>query len=882
MFFISGNFVNAQTYTITGTVTDSLNVSVPYVNVFLKTITTKKVVAFTSTNDTGVYSLEVEEKGDFELNFSSISYQTNKIPITINDKVSYTINAVLKEENFTLDEVIINSEKAITVKEDTIIYKASAFKKGNEENVEDLLQNIPGINVDSDGTIKVGNREIEALLIEGDNLLGKGYKLLSKNLDASTVNKVEVYDKYSENRLLKNVEQSDKVAINLKLKDNHNKLFGVLKPGYGLGFENVYDTKANLILLNKKSKHYVFADVNNVGFDSTSDLSLFDGSGDIDVLSDGLNLPKASAFIRSFQRPRELSTERSNFNNSEMISLNDVFTVNEKIKIKTNILFNWDEKEFVNENIQVFSIENIDTFTNQDANFLKGTQLLGKGTISLNYDISSDKLFEYKGDFSNNTLKSTTDLIFNNISSTERLIEDQLTTAHNAIFTKKINKTSVFQLKGDFSYSEKPQQYTTSQYAFEDFFEEDIEVSSISQGSKHSLTFLQIEGDFLKRLENKRLFKASFGSNWTQNTLDSNFQLLNDEDVIQNALSNSFQNDFKYNLFNMYAKTSYNHTIGALGINGEVEILYNNNYLKNEDIETRDNSVVINPTIGFDISINENNNFTSSVALKSKSPTLRNLTESYVLSDFNSFNRGTINSLEQLQSLTFFTNYTLGNILSPFFSNTTFYYQKEFEYFTANNQITPQFTITDRFKEEGRRFLFLKTDANIFLDFLDSNLKLKGGYTNQEYQNIVNDNVRDVGINSYEYGMELRTAFSGPINFHIGTSWTDNRITVTQTDRNIRNQSFVDVVYTPIKKVNVNLNMERYSFNSISTTNSFYFADLKTSYEVIKNKLSLTIEGKNLFDVQNYNNLFINDVGFTNSSYRLLPRYVLLKARIKL
>ncbi len=376
IFIISGNFINAQTYTITGTVTDSLNVSIPYVNVFLKNTTNNNVVAFTSTNDTGTYSLEVKEKGDFELNFSSISYQTNKTPITINDKESYTINTVLKEENFTLDEVIINSEKAITVKEDTIIYKASAFKKGNEENVEDLLQNIPGINVDGDGTIKVGNKEIEALLIEGDNLLGKGYKLLSKNLDASTVNKVEVYDKYSENRLLKNVEQSDKVAINLKLNDTQNKLFGVLKPGYGLGFENVYDTKANLILLNKKNKHYLFADVNNVGFDSTSDLSLFDGSGDIDVLSDGLNLPKASAFIRSFQRPRELASERSNFNNSEMISLNDVFTVNEKIKIKTNFLFNWDEKEFVNENIEVFSIENIDTFTNQDSNFLKGTQFL--------------------------------------------------------------------------------------------------------------------------------------------------------------------------------------------------------------------------------------------------------------------------------------------------------------------------------------------------------------------------------------------------------------------------------------------------------------------------------------------------------------------------
>ena len=234
MLLSSGNFLYAQTSVINGSVSDSLNAPIPFVNVFLKRANDNKVVAYTTSDTDGLYRLEVDKKGVFQLNFSSMAFQPTSKMLTIADESIYNIDVVLKEENFTLNEVIINSEKAITVKEDTIIYRASAFKKGNEENVEDLLKNLPGINVESDGTIKVGGKEIEKLLIEGDDLFGKGYKLLSKNLDASTVDKVEIYDKYSENRLLKGIEDSDKVAINLKLNDYSGKIFGVLKPGYGL------------------------------------------------------------------------------------------------------------------------------------------------------------------------------------------------------------------------------------------------------------------------------------------------------------------------------------------------------------------------------------------------------------------------------------------------------------------------------------------------------------------------------------------------------------------------------------------------------------------------------------------------------------------------
>lgn len=875
MFFASGNFLYAQTSTINGRISDSLNKPIPFVNVFLKKEGSAQVVAFTTTDTYGLYSLEVKAKGQFTVNFSSMSFKTTTQVITVGEKDSYEVNAILQEENFALDEVIINSEKAITVKEDTIIYKASAFKRGNEENVEDLLQNLPGIEVDNDGTITVGGKKIEKLLLDGDDLFGKGYKLLSKNLDASTIDKVEVYDKYSENRLLKGVENSEKVAINLQLNDYGTKVFGVLKPGYGLGYENTYDSKANLIGLTEKTKNYLFVDFNNIGFDSTSDLSLFEAGQDIDIAAWNARLPAAKTFIRSFQRPLELEEERSNFNNSEMVSLSDIFTLSEKVKVKSNILLNWDEKRFFDKNTEVISFEGFPDIIREDSSSLRGDQQLAKGTVTVNYNIAENRNFEYIGDLSFNDINSNTDLVFNSLPSRERLLEDRLSSSHRTTYTHKFNTSSVLQLKGNLAYSKRPQSYRTNQYVFEDFFNTSGNITNISQKSDHALTYYELKGEYFKRYK-KRLLKINVGSDFTQNSYTSQFELSGTDEITLD----DFQNALDYNLFTVYANASYSFDVGPIKLSGKLETVYKNNYLNDQNLEIRDQTIVLNPEASFNWPINKKNKLLGSVTFGNSNPRVRNIISNYALQDFNNFSRGDVSSLDQLQYLTVFSRYTLGTLLSPLYANTTFVYQNNFEYYTTASQLTPQFIITDQFRAQGQEFLKLSTEANYFLEFLSVNLKITGGYSQQEFENSVNATRRTILSRSLDYGFALKSAFSGNIEFHLGTKWTENRFTVNETSINISNQSFVDIIYTPIEKLNVSFNLERYAFNALENKNSFYFGDLKAIYTAKKNKLSFTIEGKNLFNTRNYNNLLLNDIGFTSSSYRLLPRFVLLKARI--
>lgn len=122
------------------------------------------------------------------------------------------IDIELLSKSVELEEIVINSVRPITINGDKIIFDARSFSQGNEEVVEDLLKKIPGLSVASDGTIRVGHREIEKVMINNDDIFDRGYKILTKNMPASPIDKVELLQNYSNNKHLKGIENSDKAA----------------------------------------------------------------------------------------------------------------------------------------------------------------------------------------------------------------------------------------------------------------------------------------------------------------------------------------------------------------------------------------------------------------------------------------------------------------------------------------------------------------------------------------------------------------------------------------------------------------------------------------------------------------------------------------------
>jgi hypothetical protein len=126
----------------------------------------------------------------------------------------------LKDKINVIEEIIIDVDRSIEVRGDTIIFKADAFNKKRNAVVEDLLRSIPGITVELDGTLKFQGQLITNVKIDNDDLFEGGYSVLTKNLNAEVIDKIEVLQNYSRNPLLKNIRDTQDVALNLTLKED--------------------------------------------------------------------------------------------------------------------------------------------------------------------------------------------------------------------------------------------------------------------------------------------------------------------------------------------------------------------------------------------------------------------------------------------------------------------------------------------------------------------------------------------------------------------------------------------------------------------------------------------------------------------------------------
>jgi hypothetical protein len=112
-------------------------------------------------------------------------------------------------------------EKApVTVKRDTIEFNAGSFKTNANATVEDLLKKLPGVEVETDGTVRAQGEEVQRVTVDGREFFGRDPKLATRNLPADAIDKVQVFNKKSDQAVFTGIDdgQSEK-TINLELKE---------------------------------------------------------------------------------------------------------------------------------------------------------------------------------------------------------------------------------------------------------------------------------------------------------------------------------------------------------------------------------------------------------------------------------------------------------------------------------------------------------------------------------------------------------------------------------------------------------------------------------------------------------------------------------------
>ena len=392
-----------------GVVKDSIGEPLEMANVIALDTVAKRIASYGFTDAKGVFKLDLAKNTVYNIKISYVGFKE----ISENIKTGATDmskNYTMYEDNM-LEGINIVAKMPVTVKGDTIIYNADSFKNGSERKLKDVLEKLPGVEINDAGQIEVEGKAVEKIMVDGKEFFSGDTKLATENIPSNAVDKIQVLRNYSNVSQLSGVQNNqDRVAINIKLKEGKkNFWFGDVSVGGGQSQdETLYLFQPKLFYYTPKYTINIIGDVNNLGdvVISRRDARSFGGSFQSQSPSNGTNISLGDAGIGFLNA----GARNANRIETKLSALNFSYSPNPKLDLSGFLIWsgnsngqrNINDIDYVDPTIPD---EFRDTRTDQTSNtglFRFSTVYKKDFNNQLNYNISG----RFSNEFSNESVDS--------------------------------------------------------------------------------------------------------------------------------------------------------------------------------------------------------------------------------------------------------------------------------------------------------------------------------------------------------------------------------------------------------------------------------------------------------------------------------------------
>ncbi|HTH54629.1 MAG TPA: TonB-dependent receptor [Cyclobacteriaceae bacterium] len=222
-FALIASAASAQKFTVKGQLRDSVG-TLPGATIMILQQKDSSLVQFGVSNAEGKFEVRGIAQGEylFKASFTGYGNPMRKISLQPQNGLELDLGVIqLHPQSKQLGEFVVKGQKdPVKVKRDTIEYNASSFKVKANANVEDLLKKLPGVEVDNAGTITAQGEQVQKVMVDGKEFFGQDPKLATRNLPADAVEKVQVYDKKSDQTVFSGIDDGQRQkTVNLSLKE---------------------------------------------------------------------------------------------------------------------------------------------------------------------------------------------------------------------------------------------------------------------------------------------------------------------------------------------------------------------------------------------------------------------------------------------------------------------------------------------------------------------------------------------------------------------------------------------------------------------------------------------------------------------------------------
>lgn len=443
LFFNVGKSTAQQSINIYGLIVNDKNERIENANVILKNEKSLSIVSYTTTDNNGVFQLSIHsEEKRFKISISCLGYETLSKYIEIYSGEIDLGKIEIKPNSLELKEVIIESQKkAIIVKGDTTTYNVSRFINGTEETLKDIIKNLPGMRINSNGKIEVNGKVISELLIDGDNLYKNQHQFATENLSSKIVKSIEFYKNYTPFDKVKIDSTSNETALNIIVKDEFKKKF----KGHLLienNFEKRFKINSTIYNLNKKNKFSIIQNWNNIGDLPISIIDYFSlVENEESEVNDGSSVTfKNFEVIPKFLRTGENVARKNN----SFFNISNIYTPNKKTKIHFYSLFNTSSQNEIFNNSLKYTDSNLNILESNNNIEKNLFAVLNLKSIFKPNDKTIFKINNYVLIDNVNLLDNIESVINTNTSSvTQRNENNTRKFENNFVFSKKFKASNL-------------------------------------------------------------------------------------------------------------------------------------------------------------------------------------------------------------------------------------------------------------------------------------------------------------------------------------------------------------------------------------------------------------------------------------------------------
>lgn len=326
-----------------GTVTDTLNKQ-NLSNAVVSVLRAKDsvLVKFTRTNKEGSFELPTVPEGKYIVMVTYPSYAdyVDIVTITKGNTTNMGKVPVITKATLLQEVIVKQTVSAIRMKGDTTEYKADSFKVSANADVQELLRKMPGIQVNSKGEITAQGERVQKVLVDGEEFFSDDPAVVTKNLRADAVDKVQAFDKKSDQAVFTGIDDGQKIkTLNLTLKEDKKKgYFGKAEAGgdfdrYGYGkllansFKGKRKVSGYLTTDNTKFESLNWDENRNYGGDANTTTQINDDGG-MSIWSSGDEFSYGDGFPRSVTGGLHFSNkwnkDKHNSNNTYQFNQLDV------------------------------------------------------------------------------------------------------------------------------------------------------------------------------------------------------------------------------------------------------------------------------------------------------------------------------------------------------------------------------------------------------------------------------------------------------------------------------------------------------------------------------------------------------------------------------